>query len=166
MTAGTTKIHAEGRTLRFTRWFRAPRVLVWKAFEDPYLLAQWWGPEGFTCPVARLDFRVGGEWHTVMRSPDGVEISSTFIFTEILRPERISYRSVPRDSAFWNGNPPPPYSNTLVFSERDGGTELTMTTEFAAEQLAQDAVVRGFAEGVAQAHNKLERLLLAQVEQS
>lgn len=165
MTAGGTRVVAEGKVLTFTRWLRAPRMLVWKTFEDPYLLAQWWGPEGFTCPLARLDFQVGGEWHTVMRSPEGVEIASTFVFTEIVRSERLAYRSVPRDSAFWNGNPPPPYLSTITFAERDGGTELVIRTEFATELLAQDAVTRGFAEGVRQAHDKLERLLLKQTDE-
>ncbi|WP_240229267.1 SRPBCC domain-containing protein [Devosia lacusdianchii] len=162
MTDGRTKIDAESKTLTFSRWFRAPRLLVWKSFEDPYLLAQWWGPEGFTCPIAKLDFRVGGEWHTVIRSPDGIEIPSVRVFTDIRRPERIAYRSVPRDDAFWNGNPPPAYSTVLSFFERDGGTELVMKTEFETEQQAQDAMVRGFAEGVGQTLDKLGRLLLAQ----
>lgn len=166
MTAGATKVDANSNTLTFTRWFRAPRLLVWKTFEDPYLLAQWWGPEGFTCPIARLDFRVGGEWHTVIRSPEGVEIPSARIFTEIIRPERIAYRSAPRDNAFWQGNPPPAFSTVVTFSDRDGGTELTMTAEFDTELQAQDAMARGFAAGVGQAQDKLERLLLAQTQEN
>lgn len=162
MTKGTTRIDVENRTLSFARWFRAPRLLVWKTFEDPYLLAQWWGPEGFTCPVVQLDFRVGGEWHTVIRSPDGVDIPSARVFTEIVKPERLCYRSLPRDSAFWNGSPPPAYSTTLSFLERDGGTELVMRTEFETEAQVRDARTRGFADGIRQSHDKLERLLLAQ----
>lgn len=164
MTSGKTRIDAAGNALTFTRWFRASRLLVWKTFEDPYLLAQWWGPEGFTCPSVKLDFRVGGEWHTVIRSPEGVEIQSAWVFTEILKPERIGYRSLPRDSAFWKGNPPPAYSATITFSERDGGTEMALTTEFDSELQAEGARSRGFAEGVGQAHDKLERLLLAQMQ--
>lgn len=159
MAKGTTTIDAKECTLGFTRRFRAPRLLVWKAFEDPFLLAQWWGPEGFTCPVVKLDFRVGGEWHTVICSPDGLEIPSAFVFVEILRPERIAYRSVPSDSAFWKGNPPPAYRSVIEFLERDGGTELVMRAEFETEHQARDAMTRGFAEGVSQAHDKLERLL-------
>ena len=36
----------EQRELVITRRFKAPRSLVWRTFEDPYLLAQWWG-EGY-----------------------------------------------------------------------------------------------------------------------
>lgn len=164
MTAGGSKI--DGRTLTITRRLRAPRLLVWRTFEDPYLLAQWWGPEGFTCPIAKLDFRVGGEWHTVIRSPDGIEIPSARVFTEIVRPERIAYRSVPRDNAFWKGNPPPAYAAVIAFFERDGGTELVLKVEFETEAQAQDAMVRGFAEGIGQSYDKLERLLLTRTEEN
>ncbi len=165
MDKGTTRVDAENCTLTFTRWFKAPRVLVWKTFEDPYLLAQWWGPEGFTCPSVKLDFRVGGEWHTVMRSPDGMEIPTAYEFTEIVKPERIAYRSVPTDSDFWKGNPPPAYRSVIEFFERDGGTEMVMRAEFATEAQAQDAMTRGFAEGTRQAHDKLARLLAKQPQE-
>lgn len=94
------------------------------------------------------------------------EIASAYVLTEILRPERISYRSVPRDSAFWKGNPPPAYSAVITFFERDGGTELVMKAEFETELQAQDAMVRGFADGTRQSHDKLERLLLGQTQEN
>ena len=31
----------------------------------------WWGPKGFTAPVCKIDFRVGGKYLFCMRSPDG-----------------------------------------------------------------------------------------------
>ncbi len=40
---------------------KAPRELVWKMFSDPYHLAQWWGPKGYTNRVEELDFRTGEE---------------------------------------------------------------------------------------------------------
>lgn len=155
----TTKVVPAGRTLTFTRRFRAPRLLVWRTFEDPYLLAQWWGPEGFTCPDVRLDFRIGGEWRTVIRSPEGIEIPSAYVFTDIVKPERIAYRSAPPDSDFWNGNPPPAYRTVIDFIEDQGGTELVMRSEFDTEPEAIDAMKRGFADGTSQSHSKLERLL-------
>lgn len=44
-----------------SRIFNAPRELVWKAWTDPEMIKQWWGPEGFTAPSAKVDLRVGGE---------------------------------------------------------------------------------------------------------
>ena len=35
-------------TVVITRVFDAPRALVWQAWTDPKMLAQWFGPRGFT----------------------------------------------------------------------------------------------------------------------
>ena len=45
------------RDLVVTRVIDAPVEQVWKAWTDPELVKQWWGPDGFTCPLARIDFR-------------------------------------------------------------------------------------------------------------
>ena len=47
--------------------FDAPRELVWRAWTDPERLRRWWGPRGFTAPVATTDLRVGGRYHWGMR---------------------------------------------------------------------------------------------------
>ena len=67
----STDNQAERMTL--TRIFDAPRELVWKAWTDPEYIMQWWGPKGFTAPVCRIDFRVGGKFLCCMRSPNGEE---------------------------------------------------------------------------------------------
>ena len=52
---------------------KAPRSLVWRTFEDPYLLAQWWGPENFTSVITKLEFRAGGHhsgnWGGLLANP-------------------------------------------------------------------------------------------------
>ena len=42
--------YGEG-TVTITRVFDAPRVLVWQAWIDPAMLAQWFGPKHFTASV-------------------------------------------------------------------------------------------------------------------
>ena len=59
--------------MTITRTFDAPREVVWKAWTDPQSVQQWWGPQGFTTPVCRMDFRTGGKFLICMRSPDGQE---------------------------------------------------------------------------------------------
>ena len=52
-----------------TRTFDAPVERVWQAWSEPQLVMQWWGPTGFTCPKADLDFREGGTSLVCMRAP-------------------------------------------------------------------------------------------------
>ena len=72
-----------------TRIFDASRALVWKAFTDPQYVMQWWGPKGFTAPVCKMDFRVGGKFLYCMRSPDGQEFWNAGEYREIVLHEKI-----------------------------------------------------------------------------
>ena len=150
----------EDRVLTITRTFDAPRALVWRAFADPLHLRQWWGPKGYTNPGCELDFRVGGHWHNVMRSPTGAEYPSDFTFLEIAPPERIVFRNAAaRDDAVWQGNPPPSFVRTITFEEANGRTTLTMRAEFAsAEELAR-AASRGFRQGSEESFDRLAALI-------
>lgn len=82
-------VMAQEQDLVISRVFNAPREQVWRAFTDPELLMKWWGPKGFTCPVAKIDLRVGGKYLNCMKSPDGQEFWSTGVYKEIVEPERI-----------------------------------------------------------------------------
>jgi len=65
-----------------TRAFDAPPTLVWKAWTDPKMMAQWFGPRDFTNPVCELDVRVGGSLRIVMRGPDGNDYPMKGVFLE------------------------------------------------------------------------------------
>jgi uncharacterized protein YndB with AHSA1/START domain len=57
------------RTLVVARVFNAPIDLVWRTWTDPELVMQWWGPDFFTCPFAKMDVREGGTSIVCMRAP-------------------------------------------------------------------------------------------------
>jgi uncharacterized protein YndB with AHSA1/START domain len=150
---------SEDRVLIITRVFDAPRTLVWKAFSDPFHLAQWWGPKGYTNPVCELDFRVGGHWHNVMRSPDGDEYPVDVEFIEIVPPERIVYRNAPPKGEVWGDNPPPSFVRTITFEEVDGRTTLTLRAEFDTAADKQAVMRRGFVDGTNESYDRLGELL-------
>lgn len=143
------------RVLVISRRLKAPRQLVWRTFADPYHLAQWWGPQGYTNPVCELDFRVGGHWYNVMRSSDGRELPVNSQFIEIVPPERIVYRNAPPKGEVWQGNPPPSFVRTITFEEDDGHTVLTIRAEFDTTEDFQKARTRGFVEGTNSSIDKL-----------
>lgn len=84
--AGTTT-----RDLVVTRLFDASVEEVWNAWVDPGLVMQWWGPDGFTSPLAEMDFREGGTSLVCMRSPDGTDMYTTWAYTQIIPLERFEY---------------------------------------------------------------------------
>ena len=146
----------EQRELVITRRLKAPRSLVWRTFEDPYLLAQWWGPENFTSVITKLEFRAGGEWHITMQRPDGSEHPVRYQFVDILAPERIIYRPLRRLEAV---NPPPTYLATLTFEALGNETVFTMRAEFESAADLDFATKGGFVQGTNEAYDKLERHL-------
>jgi uncharacterized protein YndB with AHSA1/START domain len=76
------------------RIFDAPLALVWRAWVEPELVMQWWGPTGFTCPSCRMDFREGGTTLVCMRAPPafgGHDMYSTWSYRRIEPDRRIEY---------------------------------------------------------------------------
>jgi uncharacterized protein YndB with AHSA1/START domain len=76
------------RTLTIEHVFRAAPSEVFRAWTDPVVLMQWWGPEGFSAPETHLDLRVGGTWRTRMAGPNGDNIVSG-VYREITPPTRL-----------------------------------------------------------------------------
>jgi uncharacterized protein YndB with AHSA1/START domain len=149
----------DATTLVIVRTLNAPRALVWKMFSDPYHLAQWWGPEGYSNRVEQLDFRTGGRWVHVMIGPDGRELPTDNHILEVTPPERLVFRNAPADPRIFGDNPPPGFTKTLTFTEADGRTTLTLVCSFD-QSAHKDAVARrGFAIGTNQSFDKLERYL-------
>ena len=62
----------ERQTIVLERDIDAPPERVYRAFLTPADLFKWYyATEGWTTPYARIDERVGGEFHIGFRSPDG-----------------------------------------------------------------------------------------------
>src|SRR4051794_20933928 len=152
----------DSKTLTIARTLNAPRALVWKMFSDPYHLAQWWGPEGYTNRVEELDFRTGGSWLHVMIAPDGKEYPTNNAILDVREPELIVYRNTPADPKVFGDNPPPGFTKTLTFEEAGGKTILTLVCTFDTEQHREAVIRRGFVLGTNESFDKLEAHLAAQ----
>ena len=92
--AVSTKSAPKKADLVVTRVFAAPVERVWKAWTDSELVMQWWGPTGFTCPVARMEFREGGVSLVCMRAPreaGGQDMYNTWTYEKIDSMNRFVY---------------------------------------------------------------------------
>jgi uncharacterized protein YndB with AHSA1/START domain len=102
-------------SVTLTRVFNAPRALVWKAWTDAKMMAQWFGPRGFTNPVCELDVRVGGSLYIVMRGPDRNDYPMKGVFREVSAPERLVFTNIAIDK---EGNHLLEGETTVTFWER------------------------------------------------
>jgi uncharacterized protein YndB with AHSA1/START domain len=83
--------NSEKHNLVFNRVFEAPIEQVWKVWSEPEYVKQWWGPRGFTAPLARMDFRPGGTSLVCMSSPQFGDQYSTWHYRNIVPMECIEF---------------------------------------------------------------------------
>ena len=72
----------------------APIELVWEVWTNPEHLKKWWGPDGFTNTITKMEMRKDGEWSLVMHGPDGTDYKNESIFREIMKHKKIVYDHV------------------------------------------------------------------------
>jgi uncharacterized protein YndB with AHSA1/START domain len=147
--------YGEG-TVKITRVFDVPRGLVWKAWTEPSMLAQWFGPRGFTSSVPSWDFRVGGTLRIVMHGPDGNDYPMKGIFTEIKSPERLVFTNIALDN---DGNHLLEGETTVTLSESDGKTTLLLTSHAVGRVPLASQMLAGMEAGWSQSIDKLGELV-------
>jgi len=144
------------------RVFDAPRELVWQAWTNPEHFKRWYGPNGFTLPVCEIDLQVGGRHLWGMRSPDGMEMFSTGVYSEVVPNERFVCTDAFADK---DGNPVSmgdghPVETILTLTLEDLGDGKTKATLRQAGW-TDPGMAAGAGGGWNQAFDKLEAVLAA-----
>lgn len=147
--------YGEGK-VAITRVFDAPRALVWQAWTDPKMMAQWFGPRGFTSSVPQLDLRVGGALRIVMHGPDGSDYPMKGVFTEVKAPERLVFSNIALDN---DGNHLLEGETVVTFSEQGGKTTLHVASHMVGRVPVAPQMLAGMEAGWTQSIDKLEELV-------
>ncbi len=90
------------------RSFDAPADLIWQMWTEPDHFKAWYGPDGATVPVAKMDVRVGGSRLVCMEmdTPGGLmQMWFTGEYREVVKNQRLVYTESMSDE---NGNVLPP----------------------------------------------------------
>ena len=158
MAKSTTTITAEPgkQEIVITREFDAPRELVFKAFTDPNLIPQWWGPRYLSTEVDKIDVKPGGQWRFINRDAEGKEYGFHGVYHEILAPERII------DTFEFEGLPETGHVTleTMRLEALPGGrTRLISQSVFQSVADRDGMLQSGAAEGVNDTYDRLEELL-------
>ena len=117
------------------RWYEAPIELVFKAFTDPDLLRQWWGPRDFHIEEITFPAVEGQEYRVRLRSPEGEVFAHVGRFREVSPPHRLSY------SWEWTEGPMPQDETwvDLKFAEEEGGTRVELRHSRFPDEATRDA---------------------------
>jgi len=85
----TAKPESAAPLVKVERLFQAPIEKLWQAWSHGELIEQWWGPEGYSCPEAKVDFRQGGKYLLAMQAPDRKISWSGGVYKEIIPYDKI-----------------------------------------------------------------------------
>jgi len=166
-------IMKHGKRLVIERIFNAPRSAVWRAWTGPDL-RKWWGPEGFSAPLASVDLRPGGRYVFAMHGPEGSDwdkdMYSAGVYKEIVPQTKLvvtDYFSDEKGEMLEpaNAGPDPDFPRvstvTELFEEAAGGkTKLTIMYPEPETKKEREAMVNsGMKEGWNSSLDKLKKTL-------
>lgn len=137
--------------VHFVRVFDAPRRLVIKAMTTPELIKKWMGGKRATVTAAEADLRPGGRYRNAFRTNDGFEFAFVGTYLEI-SDDRVVF-----DEQF-EGQPG--FARvTCTFTEENGKTTMKMVMSFETQELRDQVLATGMADGAAETYVTLDGLL-------
>jgi uncharacterized protein YndB with AHSA1/START domain len=153
-TTGKAEVRKEGdREIVTERIFEAPRDLVFKAYTDPELIPEWWGPRGTETIVDKMDVRTGGDWRFIHRNSDGSETSFRGTFREIAPPERIA------QTFEWDGMPGYVSVDIAEFEDLGERTRVRTRSLFFLPEERDGMLQAGMESGLQETYDRLDEVL-------
>ena len=149
------KVIAEPGTheIRMSREFNAPRELVFKAFTDPKLIPQWWGPKIYTTTVDKMEVQKGGIWRYIQRGADGNEFAFHGIYHDIVSPERLVY------TFEFEGMPGHVLLETITFEQHNGKTMMIDSSVCQTIEDRDGMIESGMEQGAAESWDRFDEVL-------
>jgi uncharacterized protein YndB with AHSA1/START domain len=149
--SGEGRSTAGALTLRVQAVMPARRPRVFAFLTEPWEVARWWGPAGFTVSSMDSDPSVGGRYRIAMQPPDGEGFHLEGEFLEIEEPALVAYT--------FRWEPPDPDDVETVATLRLG--ELGDATDLTLEQgpFSTEARRSLHEQGWTESFEKLRKLL-------
>ena len=147
-----TEVHAdEGKQeLTITRQFDLPLELLFKAYEDPEIVAQWMGTR-----VVKLENRKHGGWRFETSDSKGNLVFQANGTIHEFIPNRKIVRTFEMENAGFDVQ-----LEFLEFEKIDDDTsKLTMHIVFRSVELRNELLRLPFAQGINMAHNRLQEVM-------
>ena len=139
--------------IEITREFAAPRELLFRAWTEPELLAQWLGPRRLTMEIDRYEVRDGGRWRYIHREADGTGHGFHGVFHGMPSPDGLV------QTFEYEGAPGNVSLDTLAMEERNGRTIVRIRSVHQSVE-ARDAMVKGgMKQGVNEGFERLDELI-------
>lgn len=146
-----TKIHAEDgkQEIVITREFDLPVALLFKAYVEPAIVAQWMGTT-----VLKLENKKHGSYQFETTDPKGNKHRFNGVIHDFISNERIT-RTFEMENT--------PFAVQLEFLEFESLSEetskLTMHVVYKSVELRDQLLKLPFAQGINMAHNRIQEIV-------
>ena len=153
-TARSTITTPTDREIHIERIVSAPRERVWRAYEDPALISQWWG-RGNRLDIERMEFARGGRWRYVEHSASG-KWGFEGRYREVTAPERFVR------SFEWDGMPAHVAIEFITLTDLgDGRTRIDIVMQMHTPEERDGFLNSGMQQGMDASFAELDRLVAA-----
>jgi uncharacterized protein YndB with AHSA1/START domain len=141
------------RRVSIERTFMAAIEDVWELWTTTDGIESWWGPEGFTVKVRRLDLRPGGELEYAMMAtaPEQVEFlrkagmpvtnEHRLSYTDVVPMERLAFNHL---VDFVPNVPSYEATTTVEFDTDPQGVRMVLTLDAMHDEYWTDMAVKGW----------------------
>jgi uncharacterized protein YndB with AHSA1/START domain len=146
-----TKINAEDgkQDLVITREFDLPLELLFKAYAEPEIVAQWMGTK-----VLKLENKKHGSWHFETTDPKGNKHGFNGVIHEFVPNQKITRTFEMENTPF------PVQLEFLEFDQISADTsKLTMQIVYRSVADRDQMLKLPFAQGINMAHNRLQEIV-------
>lgn len=132
-----------------TRVFEAPREMVYKAWTDPKMIEQWWGPKGVFTPICEVDAITGGRIYIVMEAGEelgkarGMQWPMEGEFVELDKPKKIVFKA----NAINEGKVNFEHETTIILDEENGITTMKVHVVVTKSLPSSGYAIAGMEQG-------------------
>ena len=159
MTVTAVEKDLDARTLTIVAEFDAPVERVWELWADPRQLERWWGPPGYPATFVDHDLTVGSRVTYYMTSPEGEKYRGWWEVLAVAPPRRLEVTDGFADDTGKPRDDLPVGRMVVTLDERDGRTEMVVTSHFPTLEAMEQLLAMGQEEGMIEAIGQIEGIL-------
>jgi uncharacterized protein YndB with AHSA1/START domain len=160
MTVTNVQKDLEALTMTVTAEFDAPVERVWRLWDDPRQLEQWWGPPTYPATVVDHDLTADGGVSYYMTGPEGDQHRGWWRVVAVDAPNSLEFEDGFADST---GTPDTSMPTTIIRVSLDaraaGGTTMVIESKYPALEAMQKMLEMGMEEGLKSAMGQMDGLL-------
>ena len=146
------------KSILVSREFEAPVADVWRAYTDPKLLDQWWGPSPWRAETKQMNFKPGGYWLYAMVGPEGEKHWARMDYLAIDAQKSFDVQDSFSDENGVINHDMPVSKGRSSFTKTAKGTRVDFKLIYSTVEQLQKIVEMGFEQGITQCMDQLDAL--------